>query len=177
MLNFFSSIQYRLEYTFLRFFLIFAENLPIHMSYAIAHAIGTIVWFLSRKRRQRIKENLEIAYPDGIPFPVKEFTRKVFVHSLYIFFELALAKRLLHKYNWQDYVTGDDLEILQKKIFSQYPASIFCSGHLGNFAILGHIVSYAGVPILTVIRELYNPFINALFIKILNNSFVLLCTS
>ncbi len=165
----FLSIWYRIAYLTLRSVLFFFANIPIPISRFIAYCVGTIFWFFAGKRRKKIQENLQIAYPEGIPFPIKRFTHQVFVHFAYTFFEFALGQRLFQKDNWQKYVAGDDIESLRKEL-SQYPCAVLCTGHLGNFTLIGHVVCYSGIPAMTVIRELYNPLINNFFMELLSKS-------
>ncbi|NUM37190.1 MAG: hypothetical protein HUU50_21815 [Candidatus Brocadiae bacterium] len=168
MLRFLLSMLYYVEYFLVRFLWFVLQNLPMCFSCCIAYCIATIIWLFSPKRRLKIQENLQIAYPDGIPFSIARFTHKVFVNFMYTFFEFTLSSKKFNQNNWKKYVIeeGKEIESLKEEL-SESKVAVLCSAHLGNFTLVGHVVCYSGVKVMTVIRELYNPLLNTFFANLL----------
>ena len=151
-----------------RFILIFLENIPIRLAYQAANFMGTATYYLVKKRRKQIEKNLKIAYPDWLNLNLKKFNQSILKHFFCILCEVGIARRIMNKHNWKKYVSGPGISIIEK-MKSSLPV-ILCSGHLGNFPILGDIIFYMDIYVTTVIRKYKNPFIRDHLRKLFKNS-------
>ena len=159
------KLLWQLEYIGFRVGLILIENLPLRLAYGLAHYSGLVAWALLRKKRRRIACNLAVAFPQGPPFPTKNFSQTVFINFAKMAVEFLLSRRLLHASNWQRYVVAGAEPFAA--ITRQYQAAVICTAHLGNFMVGGHLVGYAmGRPITVVMRHQSNPLLTDFYLRL-----------
>ncbi len=145
------------------------QMLPISIAYFFADILGYLLYWILPQRRSQIYENLKIAYPQGIPFSVAKFSREVFANMNRGIFDLIIAQKIFKADTWQKYVTGPGLELMKQKDF-QKRGAIFCSGHIGSFYISSALMHYLDVPLVTVIRQITNPYLHKFFVGLLEYS-------
>ena len=163
------KLLWRLEYMFFRVGLILIENMPLRLAYGLAHYSGLLACALLRKKRWLIYRNLAIAFPQGPPFPTKNFAQAVFINFAKMAVEFLLSRRFLHKNTWRQYIAGGIEELAA--ITTQHQCAIICTAHLGNFMAGGHLVGYAmGKPITVVMRRHNNPLLTDFYLRLFERS-------
>lgn len=134
----------------------FLQNLPVRLLYLLAELLGTAAYLLLKKRREQIYHNLEIVYPQGPPFDKKRFARKNFVHICCFALEFFVARRLMRRGNWYDYISGPGAELLAKDC-PRAKGGVLASGHIGSLLVCPHLLAQIGYPVAVIIRPMGGP--------------------
>lgn len=153
-----------LAYVIARLLVIAVENMPVRFAYTLAGMLGLLLYACSWRRRRQIRANLKIVYPNGPPFKIGPFERRVFANTCYTIFELFLARRLLRHDTWSDYITGPGVDVMREDKGKSH-GGVLVSSHLGNFILESYVPAYLGYPMHVVIHHLINSEFTELFAR------------
>ncbi len=128
-------------------------------------ALGRVLHFLLKKRREIAKQNLIFAFPEKSQDWVNETVRKTFENMGIVFAEF-LALKWLDEEKIKDYVRFENVDLILAK-FNQGNGVILLSGHYGNWEFLAYSVYvYLHFPVLIVVKPLSNYILD----KIINRN-------
>ena len=123
-------------------------------------AFGSAYSFFSKKRRLRAEENLQRCFPELDRSEVSRLTEDS-IRNLFqlITVDMLAMPKLLKRENWHDRIElGHLSEVIQ--LFIEDKPALFLTGHIGNWEVLGYILSLLGFPMNAIARPIDNPLIN-----------------
>ena len=123
-------------------------------------AFGSAYPRLSKKRRERAESNLQRSFPGLDPREVSSITEQSIrnMFQLITVDMLAMPKLLKHE-NWHERVELGSLSNVIRLFIEDKPA-LFLTGHIGNWEVLGYLLSLLGFPMTALARPIDNPLIN-----------------
>ncbi|MGM0502325.1 MAG: lysophospholipid acyltransferase family protein [Bacillota bacterium] len=146
----------RLTYLLFKVFKFIINLLPDRLSYYAAKALGSLLYYLVRERRElavkNIKQSLQLSESKA-----QELAEEVFQDLVLKFVEiLKLEQRDLAEL--EDMIVIDGAEYLKQIQDSEQGAVLF-TGHFGNWELLGVYLSALGYPIKAIARDFKNDYI------------------
>jgi KDO2-lipid IV(A) lauroyltransferase len=129
------------------------------MRMGLASFVGRVIYRFNQKHRQRAVDHITMAFPDMSPEQVNDLAKRSFEHFTRLILEICYLPRILHPTNWADHVRLDSLGLAAQILNSGKPA-IVLTGHLGNWEVLGNIMTLLGYPMHAVARPIDNPLVN-----------------
>lgn len=150
---------------FFTIFLIWVLNLlPRRLSLAIGGWLGGLAWRLVERDRQRVHENLQVAYGDRFSVAEREEIGRQFL--------INSGRNLVDVLRFRRHFTTEirqEVEIEGREHFDaayQRGKGLFgVTGHLGNFELLAAYVRSLGYEIAVIGREMYDTRLNDLLVK------------
>jgi len=145
-----------------------ARSIPFPGIKLIGNILGDILFFLVPKRRKVAVNNLGHAYSgEKGPDEINRIARESCRAFIYTFLEMVKFRYLFTGPNVIDKMKPyadnlDGLFIKAKKIHDDSGGCIFVTPHLGNWEVLPHACSAAGIPLAIVARPLDNEYLEKL---------------
>jgi len=123
--------------------------------------IGSIVHRTNRRRRERGESNIRQSFP-GLSEDEITFLAEASMRSMFQMFMVDpfVMPRCITATTWAKYVQFRDVEEVLERMIRQEP-TIFVTGHVGNWELLGFSLATLGFPINALARPLDNPRLNA----------------
>ena len=116
----------------------------------------------SKNRLSIAKENIGLSFPELNENEVERLSKKSLRLWMEIFgAELFLVPKALGNTHWEERVNFELLPETERILRGDKPA-LLITGHMGNWEVLGWVLSRLGLPISAVARPLDNPLINEL---------------
>lgn len=119
---------------------IFLENLSVHTAYSLGKALGKLLYTILGGRRRQIYDNLSVAYPEGTPFPKREFVCSVFIHACYTFLDFFLAHRLMNRETYRNFIDGTETVDFLIRENEEIGKGIIITGHIGSFITAARVL-------------------------------------
>lgn len=107
----------------------------------------------NRKRLDRAREHLEIAFPDWPDARRREHAVRAYEHLFQLGAELAFLPRLMNEDNWPRHVLVEEAGPALRAVLHGRPV-IFISGHCGNWELVGYAMALMGLRLHAVYRPL-----------------------
>ena len=153
----------RVTYVIFKFFKFIINLLPDKLSYYLAQALGSLLYYIIKDRRelavQNIKTSLNVSKSKA-----QQLIKEVFQDLALKFVEiLQLEKRSLTEL--KENVTVEGEEYL-KEIYQSDKGAVLFTGHFGNWELLGVYLSAVGYPITAIARDYKNDYIYQEIMKI-----------
>ena len=139
-----------LTYSLLKLISIFFLCFPRIISIRIGHALGLLIYFIYPKRKEVVKSNLKIAFPNKAKQDLEKLIKKVYIHYTILMIEFLRQRR----FNPQEIKIHIDEKT--KEILSTKTGQIFMTAHIGNWEM--------SIPILSQFKKI------AAVVRIQNNS-------
>ncbi len=134
---------------------------PLWLSYWLAHRAGSISYFLRRKARLAVRENIQqvLGNSDEVSAKTKACFQN-FAKYVVDFFRFPM----INKENLSELITIEGKEHLDEAL-EHGKGVIALSAHLGHFELAGAALSLLGYQVNAVSLRQPNPFIDRLFIR------------
>ena len=139
-----------LTYSLLKLISIFFLCFPRIISIKIGYVLGLLIYFIYPKRKEVVKSNLEIAFPNKNKQDLEKLIKKVYIHYTILMIEFLRQRR----FNPQKIKIHIDEKT--KEILSTENGQIFMTAHIGNWEM--------SIPILSQFKKI------AAVVRIQNNS-------
>lgn len=107
----------------------------------------------NRKRLDRAREHLAIAFPNWPEERRFEHAVRAYEHLFTLGAELAFMPRLMNEDNWPRHILVDDAGPALAPVLEGRP-TIFISGHVGNWELVGYALALMGFRLHAVYRPL-----------------------
>ncbi len=150
----------RLEYGLVWSLLHFLGMLPRRMAHSIGIGIGFIAYLIIPRLRQVGMLNLSIAFPDASMSQKREILRRVYAGLGRQLAEFCLFPRYTSE-NVRQIAVYDGFENFENAR-QQKKGILLLTGHFGGWEVGSFAHSAYGYPIKIVVRDLDNPYVNAL---------------
>lgn len=146
-------------YVIVRVVLCTVQTLPLRYCERLASLLGFFAHNILRIRRQITLDNLSHSMPQLSPAQRSNIARDMWTHLFMMLFEVAHARRRMHRTNWRDYIDFDNQQRLVSLMLNER-STVLVSAHFGNFEIAGYIAGLLGFPTYTIARALDNSYLD-----------------
>lgn len=130
--------------------------LPPPLAFLLARGCGSLLYVLSRRRRNIALRNLDIAFRETLPAKEKRrIARRAFQHALAIFATLALRRRRSRRDNIDRifHVSPEDETLLS----APHPHGLaFLSAHVGDWEMAQHYFTLRGTSVTVIAGGISN---------------------
>src|SRR4051794_35749887 len=141
----------RLQYLGLRLVSMALHCFPINANLQTARMIGTLMYHLDRKHRNRALHNLTRSFPGMPEDRRRELARQSCQQLVMLAVEILFTTRLIHLDTWSKYVELRNVnEVIRLMTRRPYGGLIMLTGHYGNWEILGYVLATLGFPTTSV---------------------------
>lgn len=153
------------EYTFLRSVETLIKSLPFEVALDAGRLIGFLAYHIDRRHRRVGRKNLKMVFGEKKDRAErKAILRELYRHLGMVFVEMLRMERLLRCGDYRKLVQLSGFERIETLVASGRPI-IFVTGHIGNWELLGAVMSILYPPFYTIARRMDNPFIDRLLRK------------
>jgi len=153
------------EYALLRFVEVFIRSLPFEVALDVGRLIGFLSYHIDRRHRRVGRMNLKMVFGGEKGRAERgAILKALYRHLGMVFVEMLRMERLLRCGDYRKFVRLSGFERIEPLVASGRPI-IFVTGHIGNWELLGAVMSILYPPFYTVARRMDNPFIDRLLKK------------
>lgn len=150
----------RVTYLALRLVSMGLHCFPIDLNLKTARLIGSIMYRVDRKHRERALYNLRRSFPNMPDQQRQIMAKRSMQHLVMLGVEVLFTTRMIRLDSWRRYVELHNLsEALELLLRGRTPV-LMLTGHYGNWEILGYVLATLGFESAAVARPLDNPYIN-----------------
>ena len=146
-------------YLLVRVILCAVQALRLQQCVWLASCMAFLAHDVFRLRRNITLDNLKQALPATTEKERRRIAHGMWKHLFLMLFEVAHARRHIHRTNWRHFITADNRKRIVSLLLDDRP-TVLVSGHFGNFEIAGHLAGLLGFPTYTIARALDNPYLN-----------------
>jgi len=146
-------------YTAVRVVICVIQALPRSACRRWARRLSDLLANRLRIRRDVVRDNLRLAFPEMSPTGRREAARGMWEHLLLMVVEIAHANRVIHKTTWRRHLRIHGIEDFVRLLWLDRP-KVILSGHYGNFELAAYLFGLFGFRIFSVARELDNPLLD-----------------
>ncbi len=150
----------RLTYLALRLVSMGLHCFPVDLNLRTARLIGSIMYRVDRKHRERAMHNLSRSFPDMPVGERQRMARRSMQHLVMLGVEVLFTTRLIRLDSWGRYVELHELSETVELLLRDKSPVLTLTGHYGNWEILGYTLATMGFESAAVARPLDNPYIN-----------------
>src|SRR3954466_14802409 len=149
----------RLQYLGLRVVSMLIHSWPVNLNLKVAKLIGSGMYILDRRHRERALGNLRRSFPD-MPEPQRRRMAERSMQQLFMLFvEVLFTPRLVHLDTVGKYVELENFREVVN-LLTRSKGLLMLTGHYGNWEILGYVLATLGFETTSVARPLDNPHVN-----------------
>ncbi len=150
----------RLQYLALRLVSMALHAWPVDLNLQTARWLGSLMFIVDRKHRNRALANLRRSFPD-MPEPRRrDMARRSMQQLFMLFVEVLFTTRLVHVSTWRRYAQLENFQDVLRLLLKRNQGLIMLTGHYGNWEILGYVLATLGFQTTSVARPLDNKYVN-----------------
>lgn len=150
----------RLQYIGLRVVSMALHSFPIDANLETARLLGSLIYQVDKKHRDRSLGNLRRSFPDMPERKREELARHSVQQLIMLFVEVLFTTRLIRIDTWSRFVELEKFDEVIKLLMERDRGLILLTGHYGNWEILGYVLATLGFETTSVARPLDNPYVN-----------------
>jgi KDO2-lipid IV(A) lauroyltransferase len=148
------------QYFGARFMAMLLGIFPINANLKTARDIGSLVYKLDKKHRNRALDNLRASFPEKSEKELNDIAERSMQHFIELVMDILFTTRLINVESWHRYVRlvglAESLRILLRN-----QGAIVLTGHYGNWEILGYTLATMGFETYSIARPIDNPYIDS----------------
>ncbi len=129
-------------------------------SLELAKALGTCIYVIDKKHRDRATANLRRSFPDLNEKQLRRMAHESMQHMCMLGVEFLFTPRLVRIDTWSRYVSVANFAETMRLMLKKNQSLIMVTAHYGSWEILGYTMATLGFPTSSVARPLDNPYIN-----------------
>ena len=150
----------RLLYVAVRLVSVAMHTFPIDVNLQTARLIGSGLYLIDRKHRQRALANLRRSFPALSERQRQRLARRSMQQMVMIFVEVLFTTRLIRFDTWAKYVELENFQAVLDLLLRRERGLILLTGHYGNWEILGYVLATLGFETVSIARPLDNRYIS-----------------
>ena len=150
----------RFLYAALRCFSGFLHCFPISWNLQMARCLGTLMYWVDRKHRNRALHNLRRSFPNMSEAQTRTIARRSVGHLAMLAVEVLFTTRLIRVDTWRSHVELDNFQPVLDLLVRQKTGMLMLTGHYGNWEVLGYVLATLGFETTSIARPLDNPYVN-----------------
>lgn len=150
----------RLQYIGLRTVSMLLHCFPVNANLNTAKLLGSIMYRVDRKHRNRAMANLQRSFPNMPEARRAKMAEQSMQQLFMLFVEVLFTTRMVRRDTWAQYIELDRFEEVLKLLLRRNQPLLMLTGHYGNWEILGYVLAVLGFETTSVARPLDNPYVN-----------------
>jgi KDO2-lipid IV(A) lauroyltransferase len=150
----------RLTYLALRLVAMALHCFDVNLNLQTAKLIGSIMFAVDRKHRERALGNLRRSFPQLPQRKLEELARRSMQQLVMLGIEVLFTTRLIRLDTYAQYCELENFQESLGLLLRPGKGLIMLTGHYGNWEILGYVLATLGFETTAVARPLDNPYIN-----------------
>jgi KDO2-lipid IV(A) lauroyltransferase len=150
----------RLTYVALRFVAMALHCFPVDLNLQTAKLIGTLMYALDRRHRDRALGNLRRSFPDMSERQRQRLAARSMQQLVMLAVEVLFTTRLIRLETWAHYCELENFQETLGLLLARHQGLIMLTGHYGNWEILGYVLATIGFETTSIARPLDNPYVN-----------------
>ena len=150
----------RLTYLALRVVSMAVHSWGAGVSLELAKAVGTCLFVIDKKHRDRAMGNLRRSFPEKSERQIRRIAHESMQHMCMLGIEVLFTTRLIRIDNWADHIALGNFSPVLQLLLRKQQGIIMLTGHYGNWEILGYVLATLGFPTTSIARPLDNPYIS-----------------
>jgi KDO2-lipid IV(A) lauroyltransferase len=155
-----SDVLDRLQYIGLRLAAMTVHSWPISLDLHLADLVGSIMYRLDRKHRDRATGNLHRSFPEMPPAKVERLAEQSMQHMCRLAVETVSTTRLIHIDTFAQHIEFVNFTETLDLMLRKNQGLIVLTGHFGNWEILGYVLATLGFPTTSIARPLDNQYMS-----------------
>jgi KDO2-lipid IV(A) lauroyltransferase len=148
------------QYVGLRIVWMVVHSFPVEVGLSIASRLGSLVYTIDRKHRERALGNLRRSFPEMSEKARDTLARQSMQHLFMLGIEVAFTTRLVRVDSWVQVCQLDNFQEILQLLLKKNQGLILLTGHYGNWEVLGYVLATLGFETTSIARPLDNPYIN-----------------
>ncbi|MCX7703808.1 MAG: lysophospholipid acyltransferase family protein [Planctomycetota bacterium] len=153
------------EYALLRGAELILKSVPLDTAYLVGKGIGILSFHIDRRHRRVGMQNLKMVFGQRKSRGERRsLLRKLYLHLGMVFVEMVRMTRLLRGNNHRRFIELVGFERVESLLATGRPV-IFVTAHIGNWELLGGVMSVLYPKFYSIARTMDNPFIDRLLVK------------
>ena len=150
-----------LTYLALRVVTMGLHSWGINVSLALAKSVGTALYVLDKKHRERAMHNLRKAFPEKNEKELRNIALRSMQALTMLAVETLFTPRLMHVHTFTRYIRfGENFEKVLRLLLQKNQGVVILTAHYGNWEVLGYTMATMGFGVSAVARPLDNPYIS-----------------
>lgn len=150
----------RLLYAAIRSLSALLHCFPISWNLWMIRCLGTFVYTVDKKHRNRILQNLKHSFPDMPEAQARTMARQSMGHLGMLAIEVLFTTQLIRLETWRNHVELENFQPVLDLLVRQKTGMLMLTGHYGNWEVLGYVLATLGFETTSVARPLDNPYVN-----------------
>jgi len=150
----------RALYVAVRLVSVAMHTFPINANLQTAKLLGTGLFLIDRKHRERALANLRRSFPDMTEQQRTDLALRSMQQMVILFAEVLFTTRLIRTDTWARYVELDNFREVLDMLLRRERGLILLTGHYGNWEILGYVLATLGFETTSIARPLDNPYVS-----------------
>jgi KDO2-lipid IV(A) lauroyltransferase len=152
----------RMTYLALRLIASLLHIRPIEQNLSLMRRIGSVIYFIDRRHRERAQLNLRYSFPGMDDARRNRLARQSLQQLAMLCVEVLFTTRLIRIDTWRRYVELKNFRPTLELLMARKQPVIMVTGHYGNWEVLGYVLATLGFQTTTVARPLDNPYVSDL---------------
>ena len=148
------------QYLGIRVVSMLLHSFPVNDNLETARFIGSLMYAVDRKHRDRALGNLRRSFPLMPEARRRIMARRSMQQLIMLFIEILFTTRLVRVDTWNDYVELNNFQQTLGLLLKRGRGLIMLTGHYGNWEILGYVLATLGFETTSIARPLDNPYVN-----------------
>jgi KDO2-lipid IV(A) lauroyltransferase len=133
---------------------------PVNANLRAAKFVGSCMYRLDRKHRERALANLRRSFPELPAAQLEELACRSMQAIPMLGVEVLFTTRLVRMNTWANYIEMRDFREVLALLLRRDQGLILLTAHYGNFEILGYVLALLGFPTSSVARPLDNKYVS-----------------
>jgi KDO2-lipid IV(A) lauroyltransferase len=151
----------RLTYLALRIVSMAVHSWGVGVSLELAKGVGTFMYVVDRKHRERAMGNLRRSFPQMSDRRLRMMAHRSMQGLCMLGVEVLFTTRLIRIDTFRKYVVlGERFREVLDLLLKNERGLIMLTGHYGNWEILGYVLATLGFPTVSIARPLDNPYVS-----------------
>ena len=150
----------RLVYLALRLVAAALHCFPVNLNLRTAKLIGTFMYAVDKRHRDRALGNLRRSFPDMPEARREKMARRSMQHLVMLAVEVLFTTRLIRLDTRRKYVELTNFHEVLNLMVRGDRGLIMLTGHYGNWEVLGYVLATLGFPTTSIARPLDNPYVS-----------------
>lgn len=156
-----SDLLDRLVYIALRVVSMAVHSWGVNISLELAKGVGSIMYAVDKKHRDRAMGNLRRSFPDMSERERRIMAKRSMQALCMLAVEVLFTTRMIRIDTFAKYIElGPRFEEVLRLLLRRDQGVIMLTGHYSNWEILGYVLATLGFPTASVARPLDNPYVS-----------------
>ena len=155
-----SQVTDYLVYLAVRFLVCALQALSFEAARTVGRGLAWLAYRIDKRHRLAAGDNLRHAFPgryaDG---EIDRLVRSVYRHFCNLLMEIIHLPRMLHPYNWRQFMELADGKVVDAMLSDQ--PTMLVTGHIGNWELSSYVLGLLGFRTHAIARPLDNPYLDA----------------